>query len=74
VTLEQAAMRLKVSNTVISRLIKESTLPAKQVVRYAPWIIEIADLELPQVQRAVQAVHDGRKLSAIHPDQQEFPL
>jgi DNA invertase Pin-like site-specific DNA recombinase len=74
VTLEQAATRLKVSNTVISRLIKESTLPAKQVVRYAPWIIEIADLELPQVQRAVQAVHDGRKLSAIHPDQQEFPL
>jgi len=74
VTLEQAATRLKVSNTVISRLIKDGTLPAKQVVRYAPWIIEIADLELAEVQRAIRAVHDGRKLSRTHPDQQEISL
>ncbi|MCP4406589.1 MAG: helix-turn-helix domain-containing protein, partial [Gammaproteobacteria bacterium] len=74
VTLDQAAKRLDVSNTVVSRLIKEGTLPAKQVVRYAPWIIEIADLELPAVQRAIRAVHEGRKLPRTHPDQQIIPL
>jgi hypothetical protein len=74
VTLEQAATRLHISSTVVSRLIKEGTLPAKQVVRYAPWIIEIADLELQEVQRAIQAVHVGRKLPGIHPDQQDIPL
>lgn len=74
VTLGQAAAILNVSNTVVSRLIKEETLPARQVVRYAPWIIEAADLELPAVQRAVSAVHEGRKLPRTHTDQQEIPL
>jgi len=74
VTLEQAADRLGVSNTVVSRLIKAGTLPAKQVVRYAPWIIEVADLELPLVQTEVKAVHDGRKLPQQHPAQQKIPL
>ncbi len=74
VTLEQAARRLNVSTTVVSRLIKEGTLPARQVVRYAPWIIEVADLELPGVQTAIRAVHKGHKLPRIHPDQQKLPL
>jgi hypothetical protein len=74
VTLEQAAKRLQVSNTVVSRLIKEGTLPARQVVRYAPWIIEVADLELPAVQTAIKAVHEGRKLPRNHPDQQTISL
>ena len=74
VTLEQAATQLQVSQTVVSRLIKEGTLPAKQVVRYAPWIIEIANLQLPEVQKAIQAVHAGRKLPKIHPNQHDFPL
>jgi len=74
VTLEQAATRLGVSNTVVSRLIKEGTLPARQVVRYAPWIIEVVDLELPTVQQAVRAVHEGRKLSRAHRDQREIPF
>ena len=74
VTLEQAATRLQVSNTVVSRLIKEGILPANQVVRYAPWIIEIADLALPAVQNAIRAVHEGRKLPQTHPDQQNIPI
>ncbi len=74
VTLAQAAKRLQVSNTVVSRLIKQGTLPAKQVVRYAPWIIEIADLDLQAVQNAVQAVRKGRKLSPTDPNQQEISL
>ena len=74
VTLEQAATQLQVSPTVVNRLIKAGTLPAKQVVRYAPWIIEIADLERPEVQAAIQAIHAGRKLPKNHPDQGEIPL
>jgi DNA invertase Pin-like site-specific DNA recombinase len=74
ISLEQAAKKLAVSNTVVRRLIREDTLPARQVVRYAPWIIELVDLELPAVQRAVQAVHEGRKLPQTHPDQQDIPL
>ncbi len=73
-TLEQTAKRLDVSNTVVSRLIREGTLPARQVVRYAPWIIEVGDLERPAVQAAVQAVHEGRKLPRHHPAQQQIPL
>jgi hypothetical protein len=73
-TLEQAAKRLGVSNTVVRRLIKEGALPAKQVVRYAPWIIDIADLERREVQTAVQAVRDGHKLPRHSPRQQRIPL
>lgn len=74
VSLERAAERLGVSNTVVRRLIKAGTLPAKQVVRYAPWIIEVADLELPGVQAEVKAVLNGRKLPLQHPSQQKIPL
>ncbi len=74
VTLEGAAERLGVSNSVVSRLIKAGTLPAKQVVRYAPWIIEVTDLDLPAVLAAVSAVHSSRKLPQKPPGQQEIPL
>ncbi len=73
-TLEQTAKKLGVSNTVVSRLIRESTLPARQVIRYAPWIIEVGDLERPAVQAAVQAVHEGRKLPRHPSGQQKIPL
>jgi len=74
VTLARAGERLGVSNTVVNRLIKAGTLPAKQVVRYAPWIIEVADLDLPEVKTEVKAVRSGRKLPQQPPGQQEIPL
>ena len=46
VTQEEAARELQVSNTVVKRLIRERILPAKQVVKFAPWIIEKKDLLL----------------------------
>jgi excisionase family DNA binding protein len=74
VTLEGAAERLGVSNTVVNRLIKAGTLPAKQVVRYAPWVIEVADVDLPVVLAEVKAVCSGRKLPQKPLGQQEIPL
>ena len=70
----EAAERLGVSNTVVKRLIKAGTLPAKQVVRYAPWIIEVTDLDLPEVQTEARAVRRGRKLPHSPPGQQNIPL
>jgi excisionase family DNA binding protein len=72
-TIEQAAAALKVSHTVIRRLIAEETLPATQVVPRAPRIIARESLSLPGVQAAVEAVHQGRQLRKPTPGQQEFP-
>lgn len=73
-TQEQAAELLKVSNTVIKRLIHEQVLPATHVVQCAPWVIDRNDLELPAVQAQVQAVHNGRRLPPIAPGQAQLPL
>jgi hypothetical protein len=59
VTLEEAARELQVSNTVVKRLIRERILPAKQVVKFAPWIIEKKDLSLAAVQSQVKAAKRG---------------
>src|SRR5215472_8097844 len=59
VTQEEAARELQVSDTVVKRLIRERILPAKQVVKYAPWIIEKKDLFLPAVQADVKAARRG---------------
>ena len=74
VTQEQAAEELKVSNTVIKRLIREGVLPATQVVHCAPWVIDRKDIDSPAVRAQVQAVHDGRRLPPIVPDQGRLPL
>ncbi|HYS20389.1 MAG TPA: recombinase family protein, partial [Gemmatimonadales bacterium] len=68
-TLEETARTLRVSNTVIKRLIREGTLPAQQVVRCAPWVIDRSGLALPAVQACIQAVHNGRKLPCTAPGQ-----
>jgi DNA invertase Pin-like site-specific DNA recombinase len=66
-TLEQAARHFGVSAGFVRRLVIRGTLPGRQVVRYAPWVIERRDLELPAVQAAVQAVRDGHR-GPLHGD------
>ena len=73
-TIEQAAKELKVSQTVIRRLIKEKTLPANQVVDLAPWVISRKDLSRPEVQQEIEAVRGGRQLRKTHRDQKELPF
>jgi hypothetical protein len=65
--LETAARELGVSNTVIKNLIADGVLPAAQVVKCAPWVIERVDLRRPAVQARIQAVHDGRKTATPDP-------
>jgi DNA invertase Pin-like site-specific DNA recombinase len=52
-TLEQAAKELGTNTNLLRTLIKESELPAKQAVAFAPWIIERADLQREAVQKAI---------------------
>jgi DNA invertase Pin-like site-specific DNA recombinase len=59
ITQEEAARELQVSDTVVKRLIRELVLPAKQVVKFAPWIIEKRNLLLPAVQQQVKAARRG---------------
>src|SRR5260370_35537191 len=54
VTQEGAARELQVSDTVVKRLIRQRILPARQVVKYTPWIIAKTDLLL-------SAARDERK-------------
>jgi hypothetical protein len=43
-------------------MIKRRLLPATQPVMYAPWVIQREDLQHQAVQRAVEAVKQGRGL------------
>ena len=49
-------------------------LPGRQVVVYAPWVIERQDLTLPAVEKAVEAIREGRRIPRRDPRQQELPL
>jgi hypothetical protein len=60
ITMQQAAAALKVSDAVVRRLVAQKTLPAKQIVKFSPWMIEREHLDLPAVHRAVRLVHTGR--------------
>jgi hypothetical protein len=72
-TLTQAAQQLGVSTTVVKRCIAQGILPARQVVPYAPWIIQCTDLALPAVQAVVQGVRTGRHPRSLRLRQPEGP-
>jgi hypothetical protein len=70
-TMQQAADALRVSEMVVRRLIAQKILPAKQIVKFAPWMIERSDLELSAVRKEIRRVHGGRSFaSVIHNDEQ----
>jgi DNA invertase Pin-like site-specific DNA recombinase len=73
-TLEKAAQALGVSHTVVKTLIRKNILRAKQVIAFAPWVIEREDLESPQVQAAVRAVKRGRHIPSIVPGQGKLTI
>jgi hypothetical protein len=72
-TLAEAAEELRVSRSVLRRLIRAKLLPAKQVVKHAPWVIERKDLDLTAVQEAIRALGRGKRCPCPAPGQQELP-
>jgi hypothetical protein len=73
-TVDGASQACGVSHTVIRRLIRDKTLPARQVVETTPWIIAREDLSLPAVQAEIAAVKQGRQLRKRNPNQRELPF
>ena len=71
--LAQAAQPLEVSATVIRRLIRHGTLPARQVVPLAPWILPASALALLAVQTEGQAVQVGRRSPGRRSGQPALP-
>ena len=61
ITMQQAAAALGVSEMVVRRLIAQKSLPAKQTVKFAPWMIERSHLDLPSVRKEIRRVHEGRR-------------
>jgi hypothetical protein len=72
VTMTQASEELKVSSRVVRRLIAQKILPARQVVKYAPWVIERKDLDLPVVRKAIWLVHEGLREALVPAEQSEL--
>jgi hypothetical protein len=57
----RAAAALGVSEMIARRLIAHKILPAKQIVKFAPWMIERSHLDLAAVRKAIRRVHEGRR-------------
>jgi len=73
-TMEEAAEALEVSHTVVKTLIRKGILPAKQVVAFAPWVIETKDVESAPVRAAARAAKRGRRLPPTIAGQKELTL
>ena len=74
ITLEEAARALEVSSKIAHTLLRKGILPGRQVVAFAPWVIERKDLELPQVRAAAQAARRGRHVPSTLVGQPELTL
>jgi hypothetical protein len=59
--LVDAGQWIGVSEMVVRRLIAQKSLPAKQIVKFAPWMIERSHLDLPSVRKEIRRVHEGRR-------------
>ena len=73
-TLEETALKLEVRPDVVRRLLRDKLLPGRQVVRYAPWMIERANLELPEVRQAIQTLKSQGRLPRRRSVEDELPL
>jgi excisionase family DNA binding protein len=56
----EAAKELNVGVGVIHTMIRNRTLPARQIVEGAPWMIRAEDLQQPEVQLYIKAARPGK--------------
>lgn len=59
-TMLEAARLLDVSNCVIRTMVRNKILPAKQIAKSAPWMIEDTDLKLPAVRTYAKQARTGK--------------
>ena len=73
--IEQAALRLKISIGSVYRLIREGSLPAKQLMHSAPWEIPLAALETEAVKIGVQKIIARRpQKEAVYQEKKSLKL
>jgi excisionase family DNA binding protein len=60
-TIEEVATQLGVSVAVVRTMVKHGRLPARQITRGVPWMIERHDLARPEVVARVRDAQLGRK-------------
>jgi hypothetical protein len=73
-TLQETVQVLQLSERTVRKLIDRGILAAKQVVRFAPWVIEVKALEHPAVQAAVRAIKAGNHVPSAVQNQPELTL
>lgn len=61
INLQQTAKQLQISPDAVLRLIKAGVIAAKQIVRYAPWMIPRVELEKISVRGAVASIKKNGK-------------
>ena len=59
-TMLEASSLLGVSNAVVRTMIRKKILPARQVAKCAPWMIDATDLELPEVRNYTKKAAIGK--------------
>ena len=72
-TLDEAAKILQVSRATIFRMIQNRSLPAKQLCKGAPWIIQLCDIHADRVRREA-AARRSRRPSSGDPQQNILDL
>lgn len=73
VNLTEAAQILGTSPTAVSRLIQAKILPARQIIKYSPWIIENDQLSQPKVIHAMSRLKNCKR-TILNTGQGELPL
>ena len=66
VTLEEAAERLNVNQSIVRRMIEEKMLPARQVVVCAPWQIPVEALDSEAIRKRATDFKNQARLPRCH--------
>jgi DNA invertase Pin-like site-specific DNA recombinase len=74
VNLTEAAEILGLNTMAVSRLIKANVIKGRQVVRYAPWVIEKEHLKETTVRKAVAALKKGKKIPLTKKSESQIRL
>jgi hypothetical protein len=62
-------------NTVVKKMLKANVLPAMQGAPFAPWEIEAAGLDTPEVKRALARTREhGASMRAAYADKHSLTL
>ena len=71
VTLQQAVVRLGVSELRVKRMIEQKVLPATQAVPCAPWEISLDALNSPEVQQAIDSARRRKRPPTAHEEESD---